>query len=79
MKELRRKHYDNIIELFWKPFQEEVFIKSKLWFTCGDLCNVACKKVYKGKKVDYEPFHSLGPFIGNYIFEEVLKLADLID
>ncbi|WP_231434024.1 hypothetical protein [Candidatus Nanopusillus massiliensis] len=40
-KELRRKHYENIIELFWKPFQEEVFIKSKTWFTCGDLCNVA--------------------------------------
>jgi glyceraldehyde-3-phosphate dehydrogenase (ferredoxin) len=78
-KELRRKHYENIIELFWKPFQEEVFIKSKLWFTCGDLCNVACKKVYKGKKVDYEPFHSLGPFVGNYIFEEALKLVDLVD
>jgi len=78
-KDLRRKHYEYIIELFWKPFQEEVFERNKLWFNCGDICPVICKKVYKGKKVDYEPFHALGPFIGNYIFEESLKIVDLID
>ncbi|MFP3237580.1 MAG: aldehyde ferredoxin oxidoreductase N-terminal domain-containing protein [Caldivirga sp.] len=79
-RELRAKHVEEIIRLFWKPFNDEVFVKSKSWYNCGDFgCSVVCKKVWRGKKVDYEPFHAAGPFIGNYIFEEAVKLVDLID
>lgn len=78
-KEERIKHADLIQELFWKPFQKEVFEKSKNWYNCGEPCPVVCKKVWRGKKVDYESFHAAGPFIGNYIFEEAVPLVDLID
>lgn len=79
-KEVRLKHVEYIIEMFWKPFNEEVFVKSKSWYNCGDFgCSVVCKKVWRGKKVDYEPFHASGPFIGNYIFEEAVKIVDKID
>ncbi len=44
-----------ILRLFWKPFNDEVFVKSKSWYNCGDFgCSVVCKKVWRGKKVDYE-------------------------
>jgi len=79
-REERIKHVEAILRLFWKPFNDEVFGKSKTWYNCGDFgCSVVCKKVWRGKKVDYEPFHAMGPFIGNYIFEEAVPLVDLID
>jgi glyceraldehyde-3-phosphate ferredoxin oxidoreductase (EC 1.2.7.6) len=68
-----------VLELFWKPFQREVFEKAKRWYNCGEPCPVVCKKVWRGKKVDYESFHAVGPFIGNYLFEEAVPLVDLID
>lgn len=78
-REERIKHADLILELFWKPFQREVFEKSKSWYNCGEPCPVVCKKVWRGKKVDYESFHAAGPFIGNYIFEEAVPLVDMVD
>ena len=78
-KEERIKHADTILEMFWRPFQIEVFEKSKSWYNCGEPCPVVCKKVWRGKKVDYESFHAVGPFIGNYIFEEAVPLIDKID
>ncbi|ADY01081.1 glyceraldehyde-3-phosphate:ferredoxin oxidoreductase (GAPOR) [Vulcanisaeta moutnovskia 768-28] len=79
-REVRIQHVEAILRLFWKPFNDEVFVKSKSWYNCGDFgCSVVCKKVWRGKKVDYEPFHAMGPFIGNYIFEEAVPLVDLID
>lgn len=78
-KEERIKHADLIVELFWRPFQREVFEKSKSWYNCGEPCPVVCKKVWRGKKVDYESFHAAGPFIGNYLFEEAVPLVDKID
>lgn len=79
-RELRARHVEAIMRLFWKPFNDEVFVKAKTWYNCGDFgCSVVCKKVWRGKKVDYEPFHAMGPFIGNYIFEEAVKLVDLVD
>jgi glyceraldehyde-3-phosphate dehydrogenase (ferredoxin) len=78
-KEERIRHADLVLELFWKPFQREVFEKAKSWYNCGEPCPVVCKKVWRGKKVDYESFHAVGPFIGNYLFEEAVPLIDLID
>lgn len=79
-REVRAQHVEAILRLFWKPFNDEVFVRSKSWYNCGDFgCSVVCKKVWHGKKVDYEPFHAMGPFIGNYIFEEAVPLVDLID
>jgi glyceraldehyde-3-phosphate dehydrogenase (ferredoxin) len=40
---------------------------------------VACKKVWKGKKVDYEPFQGIGPLIGVFNLDLASKIVDLID
>ena len=77
--EERVRHAQWILELFWKPFNRVVFEEGRSWYNCGEPCPVVCKKVWRGKKVDYEPFHGMGPFIGNYIFEEAVKLVDLVD
>ena len=78
-REERIKHADIVLELFWRPFQREVFEKGKSWYNCGEPCPVVCKKVWRGKKVDYESFHAVGPFIGNYISEEAVPPVDKID
>ncbi|MEM1636894.1 MAG: aldehyde ferredoxin oxidoreductase N-terminal domain-containing protein [Pyrobaculum sp.] len=78
-KEERIKHADLVLELFWKPFQVEVFEKAKSWYNCGEPCPVVCKKVWRGKKVDYESFHAAGPFIGNYLLQEAVPVVDEID
>ncbi|PMP97289.1 MAG: aldehyde ferredoxin oxidoreductase, partial [Thermodesulfobacterium geofontis] len=55
-KEIRKKISDIILKYYWEPFKEETFIKTRSWKTCGEPCPVACKKIWKRKKVDYEPF-----------------------
>ncbi|MEZ0248193.1 MAG: aldehyde ferredoxin oxidoreductase N-terminal domain-containing protein [Thermoproteus sp.] len=78
-REERIRHVDAILRLFWKPFNELVFEKARSWYNCGEPCPVTCKKVWQGKKVDYEPFHAMGPFIGVYTFEDSVGLVDQID
>ena len=78
-KEIRKRIADLIIEHYWKPFREEVFEKSKVWRTCGEPCPAACKKVWRGKKVDYEPFEGVGPLIGVMKLDKSVKVVDEID
>ncbi|RLG77748.1 MAG: aldehyde ferredoxin oxidoreductase [Thermoprotei archaeon] len=78
-KEERMKLHSMIMEHFWKPFNDEVFVKSRSWSTCGEPCPAACKKVWRGKKVDYEPFNGLGPMVGVFKFELSAELVDLVD
>jgi len=78
-KEVRRRIVEIILEKYWKPFKEEVFDKAKTWATCGEPCPVACKKVWRGKKVDYEPFQGVGPLIGVTDLELASKVVDAID
>lgn len=78
-KHIRRKLVEMVLEHFWRPFVEEVFIKRKSWETCGEPCPAACKKIWKGKKVDYEPFNALGPFVGVLELDLVAENVDLGD
>jgi len=78
-KEWRKKVYAIIEKSFWQPFKREVFEKEKRWKTCGEPCPIACKKVYRDKKVDYEPFHSIGPLIGVVDIEKAKELCHLLD
>jgi glyceraldehyde-3-phosphate dehydrogenase (ferredoxin) len=78
-KYIRRKLVDILLEKFWSPFVEETFVKSKSWETCGEPCPAACKKVWRGKKVDYEPFNAMGPFIGVLNLDIVAKNVDIGD
>ncbi|MDF2953160.1 MAG: Aldehyde:ferredoxin oxidoreductase [Thermodesulfobacterium sp.] len=78
-KEIRRKISDIILKNYWGPFKEETFVKTRSWKTCGEPCSVACKKIWKRKKVDYEPFQGVGPLIGVFDLKEVSKIVDIID
>lgn len=78
-KHIRRKIVDILLENFWKPFVEETFIKSKAWDNCGEPCPASCKKIWRGKKVDYEPFNAMGPFIGVLKLDEVARNVDIGD
>ncbi|MEM1644250.1 MAG: aldehyde ferredoxin oxidoreductase N-terminal domain-containing protein [Ignisphaera sp.] len=78
-KHIKKKLVEILLENFWMPFVEETFIKSKSWETCGEPCPAACKKIWRGKKVDYEPFNALGPFIGVLKLDVVAKNVDLGD
>ena len=78
-KEWRKKLYSFIERNFWRPFKKEVFEEKKTWRTCGEPCPVACKKVYHNRKVDYEPFHAIGPLIGVVDINVAAKLCYLVD
>lgn len=78
-REFRKKIADIIISNYWKPFKRETFEKAKSWKTCGEPCPVACKKLWREKKVDYEPFHGVGPLIGVFNLEVVSLIVDKID
>ncbi len=47
--------------------------------TCGERCVAACKKYENSIKIDYEPMHGMGPFIGIYKREYVRELVHMID
>ncbi len=78
-KSVRKRLADIIIEKFWKPFKVETFDKNRVWRTCGEPCPLACKKVWRGKKVDYEPFQGFGPLLGIFDLELTTELVDLVD
>ncbi len=78
---VRMRLHELVMEYFWKPFQEEVFKGSPAgkWRTCGEPCPVACKKIWRGVKVDYEPFQGMGPLIGVLELEKAARLVELVD
>ncbi len=76
----RMRVLEEILERFWKPFQQEVFeSREKPWQNCGEPCPVVCKKVWRGLKVDYEPFNALGPLSGILRLEDAARLVELVD
>ena len=78
-KAMRKKIVDVLLENFWRPVKEETFDKAKTWATCGEPCPAACKKIWRGKKLDYEPSNALGPWIGVFKIGLTAKLIDLAD
>ncbi len=78
-KEIRKKISEITLKNYWEPFKEETFIKTRSWKTCGEPCPVVCKKIWKRKKVDYEPFQGVGPLIGIFDLEIASKIVEIID
>lgn len=80
---VRLQVHDEVMNHYWKPFEDEVFDGGKLMPTtnknCGEPCPVVCKKIYKGVKLDYEPAHGVGPFSGITDVDESAKLVDFLD
>ncbi len=79
--EVRVKLHSVILKEFWDPFQDEVFKGSPTgkWMTCGEPCPVACKKIWRGEKIDYEPLHAMGPMVGIFRLEDAVELAREVD
>ncbi len=79
-KAIRLAVVEKVLKYFWKPFQEEVMESGKRpWYNCGEPCPVVCKKVWKGIKIDYEPFNGLGPMIGVLSIEDAAELVETVD
>lgn len=76
---LRKKLYEELMELFYVPFNREI-VENYSFVTCGEPCPVKCKKVSKeGQHVDYEPFNGSGPMLGVFDFESAKKVVEMID
>ena len=67
-----------ILKYFWEPFERET-IKRRLFGGCGDPCPAACKKVWRGIKLDYEPSDAMGPLVGIFKLELTAKLIEIVD
>ena len=63
---------------WWARFNREV-INVKAFKTCGEPCPVACKKVWNGMKVDYEPFEACGPLSWIFDFDQTARLVNRVD
>jgi glyceraldehyde-3-phosphate dehydrogenase (ferredoxin) len=57
------RHQTFIIDHYLRQFNEEI-IKPKNFRHCGEPCAVACKKMDRRFKKDYEPYQALGPLCG---------------
>jgi glyceraldehyde-3-phosphate dehydrogenase (ferredoxin) len=57
------QHQAFIIDHYLQQFNEEI-IKPRSFKHCGEPCAVACKKMDRHFKKDYEPYQALGPLCG---------------
>lgn len=65
---LRRvQHQQLILDHYLRQFNEQT-IKPRSFSHCGEPCPVACKKLHRHYKKDYEPYQALGPLCG--IFDQ---------
>ncbi|BEP18137.1 aldehyde ferredoxin oxidoreductase N-terminal domain-containing protein [Pyrofollis japonicus] len=79
-KAARLRILDIILEHLWKLVQREVFeAPEKPWRTCGEPCIAACKKIWRGVKIDYEPSNALGGLVGVVKADQVADLIRLAD
>lgn len=77
-EERKRFYKEVIVESFVEPFNKESIAK-KLWRTCDEPCTAVCKKMYKGFKVDYEPYCASAPLNGIFDLDSATEIVDLVD
>ncbi|KSW11744.1 hypothetical protein CF15_02710 [Pyrodictium occultum] len=78
----RRRLAEEVLRSLWEPVKREVFPEGKgprPWRTCGEPCPAACKKLWRGVKLDYEPSNALGPFSGVLRAGDMAGLVELAD
>jgi glyceraldehyde-3-phosphate dehydrogenase (ferredoxin) len=72
------QHQTFIIDHYLKQFNEEI-IEPKNFRHCGEPCAVACKKMDRHFKKDYEPYQALGPLCGVFDQRAAEELNDYVD
>ncbi len=63
---------------YLQQFNEEI-IDKKSFSHCGEPCSVACKKVDRIYKKDYEPYQALGPLCGIFDQRAAEELNHFVD
>ncbi len=78
-EEERKKFFKEVInEVYVKPFNE-LSIAKRLWRTCDEPCVAVCKKMYKGYKIDYEPYCASTANTGVLDLDVAVEVVDVID
>ncbi len=74
----RKQHQELILDHYLAQFNEQT-IKPKNFAHCGEPCPVACKKLHRHYKKDYEPYQALGPQVGIYDQRAAERINHMVD
>jgi glyceraldehyde-3-phosphate dehydrogenase (ferredoxin) len=72
------QHQNLILNHYLRQFNEEI-IEPKNFKHCGEPCAVACKKMDRRFKKDYEPYQALGPLCGVFDQRAAEELNHYVD
>jgi len=72
------QHQAFILDHYLRQFNQEI-IEPRGFMHCGEPCAVACKKVDRVYKKDYEPYQALGPLCGVFDQRAAEKLNHYVD
>ncbi len=76
--ERRAQHQTLILDHYLAQFNEQT-IKPRNFAHCGEPCPVACKKMHRHYKKDYEPYQALGPQIGVFDQRAAERINHIVD
>ena len=74
----REQHQQLILDHYLAQFNEQT-IKPKNFAHCGEPCPVACKKLHRHYKKDYEPYQALGPQCGVFDQRAAERINHMVD
>ena len=74
----RTQHQDLILDHYLAQFNEQT-IKPRNFSHCGEPCPVACKKLHRHYKKDYEPYQALGPQCGIFDQRAAERINHMVD
>ncbi len=78
-REERSKFFKDVIsKTYIESFNKET-IEKRLWRTCDEPCTAVCKKMYKGYKIDYEPYCASTANAGILDLDVAVDVVDLVD
>jgi glyceraldehyde-3-phosphate dehydrogenase (ferredoxin) len=72
------QHQAFILDHYLRQFNQEI-IEPRGFMHCGEPCAVACKKVDRVYKKDYEPYQALGPLCGVFDQRAAEELNHYVD
>ena len=72
------QHQAFVVDHYLKQFNEEI-INPRNFRHCGEPCGVACKKMDRHYKKDYEPYQALGPLCGVFDQRAAEELNYFVD
>jgi glyceraldehyde-3-phosphate dehydrogenase (ferredoxin) len=74
----REQHQRLVLDHYLAQFNEQI-IKPKSFSHCGEPCPVACKKMHRHYKKDYEPYQALGPQCGIFDQRAAERINYMVD